>query len=167
VNIMRLLRHLFSTRASGRKAFPAHSLQAILKTIKHGESLHRAELRLMIEPALEFSDLLSGMQSRQRAHELFAQYRVWDTEENSGILLYLNLADHQLEIIADRGVGPLLTSLEWQHVSRIMTSGFAAGRFEESAVQAIEELNAMLHKVLPAREGVDNPNELPDRPLML
>lgn len=164
---MRLLRHLFTTRASARKAFPAHSLQAILKAIKHGESLHRAELRLVIEPALEFFDLLSGLKARQRAHELFAEYRVWDTEENSGILLYLNLADHQLEILADRGVGPLLTPLEWQHISRIMSSGFAAGRFEESTVQAIEELNALLHKVLPAREGEANPNELPDRPLML
>lgn len=138
----------------------------IQEVIRHGESLHRAEVKLIIEPALEVRDLLSGMTPRERARELFVQYRVWDTEENSGILLYLNLADRQLEIIADRGVARLLQASQWQQISRTMTSGFAAGRYEESAVQAIRQLNDLLQQVLPA-DGRDNRNELPDRPVIL
>ncbi len=163
---MRLFRHLFTTRGAGRRAFNSQSLKAIQEVIKQGESQHRAELRLMIEPGLSLWDLLSGTRPRQRARELFVHYRIWDTEENSGILLYLNLADRQLEIIADRGVARLLDAKQWQQISRTMTSGFAAGRYEESVVQAITELNALLQKVLPAGGG-SHRNELPDRPLIL
>lgn len=163
--LKRIFRHLTTTSAAGRRAFPPAGMEAIQAAIARGEKLHRAEIRLMVETSMDVGALLEGRSSRHRALELFSEYRIWDTEENSGILVYINLADHQVEIIADRGVNKLLDAAQWQQVCRTITAGFAAGRYDESVVEAIDSLNATLHPSLPA--GDDNPNELSNRPLML
>lgn len=165
--LKRLYRHLTTTGSAGRRAFPAAGMQAIQAAIAKGEQLHRAEIRLMVEPSMAFGDLLEGRTSRDRACDLFSEYTIWDTEENSGILVYINLADHQVEIIADRGVNSLLTASQWQQICRTITAGFAAGRYDESVIDAIGQLNQMLHAVLPAISGNDNPDELPNQPVML
>ncbi|MGZ3158881.1 MAG: TPM domain-containing protein [Burkholderiaceae bacterium] len=161
----RLMRHLTTTRATGRHTFPAHTLKAIQTAIAQGEAQHRAEIRLIVEPALTLRDVMSDLAPRERARELFAHHRIWDTEENCGILIYINLADHKVEIIADRAVGRALPATDWQAVCQTMTQGFARGDFHDSAVAALSELNALLKTHFPAN-GLPL-NELPNRPLVL
>jgi len=161
----RILRHLTRTRFSGRKGFPCDALRAIQQTIEFGEAEHRAEMRLIVEAALPFSDTLSGMSARDRAHELFSQYRIWDTEENSGILIYINLADHQVEIIADRGVARLISREQWQTVCAMMTAGFGEGTYQHGVINGLQYLNDLLQKYLP--ENQPQPDQLPNQPLIL
>lgn len=163
--ISRTLRHLFTTRIAGRRAFPNETLKAIQAAIASGESLHRAEMRLIVEPALTIHAALAGISSRERARELFSDYRIWDTEENCGILVYINLADHKVEIVADRGVGKLLPAKEWQAVCQTMTQGFARGAFHDSAIAGLTQLNDLLKTQFPAAGA--RPNELSNRPVVL
>src|SRR5690242_12534645 len=102
--LTRAIRHLTTTRAAGRRLFPTATLHAIRNTIADGERVHRAEVRVIVEAALDWEALLKDMSARDRASELFTLYRIWDTEENCGVLIYINLADHRVEIIADRGL---------------------------------------------------------------
>jgi uncharacterized membrane protein len=163
--LSRLLRHLATTSAAGRRIFPAHTLKAIQTAIAQGEAQHRAEIRVIIEPALPLRDVLTGAFSRERAQELFTHYRIWDTEENCGILIYINLADRKVEIIADRNVARTLTQADWQSVCHTMTQGFARGDFHDSAITALDQLNTLLKTHFPANGA--SLNELPNRPLML
>ncbi len=163
--LKRLLRHLSTTTWAGRRYFPAHTLKAIQASIAAGENLHRAEVRLIVEPALTLSAVLNGVSARVRARELFAQYGIWDTEENCGVLIYINLADHKVEIIADRMVGRAVSAQEWQSVCQFMTHGFALGEFHDTAVAALVQLNALLGSKMPASGRRDN--QLSDQPLIL
>ena len=161
----RIWRHLVTTSAGSRRAFPEAALDDIQKIIAKGETLHRAEVRLVIEPSLSIQDVLNGKTSRERALELFSQYGIWDTEENCGILIYIELADHQVEIVADRGVDRIISESEWQDVCQTMTTGFARDSYGDAVIAALEKLNALLHVRFPDDEsGV---NQLSDRPIML
>jgi len=164
-SLARLLRHLFTTAAAGRRLFPSATLKAIQAAIAQGEKLHRAEVRLIVEPAMPVADVFGGMSSRERARLLFSDYRIWDTEENCGVLVYVNLADHKVEIIADRAVGRAIAAADWQKVCRTMTAGFAAGNYHDSAIAALAQLNALLHAHFPS-DGA-TPNELSNRPLII
>ncbi len=161
----RALRHLTSTRFSGRKAFPCEALRAIQQTIEAGEAVHRAEIRLIVEAALSFSDIVAGISARNRAHELFSQYRIWDTEENCGILIYIDLADHQVEIVADRGIARLISEQQWQSVCRTMTEGFARSDYRDGVIAGLHHLNDLLQACLP--EGESQPDQLSNRPILL
>lgn len=163
--LSRFFRHLFTTRAAARKAFPAPVLRDIQGAIAAGEKLHRAQVRLIIEPALPMADLLQSLHSRARARELFTLYRVWDTEENCGVLVYINLADHKVEIIADRASGRALQPADWKEVCRIMTDGFARDAYGPSVLAALEKLNGLLQQHFPGHG--DSVNELSDRPLIV
>lgn len=163
--LKRLWRHLTTTRASGRQAFPRQALDDIQKTIAQGEDLHRAEVRVIIEPALPLGEILDGIHPRARARQLFSDYRLWDTEENSGVLIYLDLADHQVEIVADRGVGRLVQAAEWQSICDAMIRELQRGAYREGAIAALEQLNALLHSKLPANG--QRPNQLSDKPIIL
>lgn len=161
----RLIRHLRNTSTTGRRLFPASTLKAIEEAIAAGEKVHRAEMRLVVEPALQPGQVWQGMTARERARELFTLYRIWDTEENCGILIYVNLADHKVEIIADRGVSGVLGKHEWQEICHTMTRGFAQGDFHGSTLAALEQLNGLLQARFPAdgRAG----RELSNRPLII
>lgn len=167
--IARAFRHLFTTTSAGRRAFPQATLTAIQSAIAAGELAHRAEVRFIVEPALSFGDAWEGLSSRDRARELFAQYGVWDTEENVGVLVYVNLADHKVEIVTDRGIGKVIAAGEWQSVCRTMTEGFKQGRFHDSTLAALERLNGLLVERLPARtgDGQADSDELPNQPIIL
>jgi uncharacterized membrane protein len=162
----RLWRHLSTTRVSGRRTFPAHTLKAIQAAIAQGEAQHRAEIRLIVEPFLPFHEVLAGTSARQRARELFSFHGIWDTEENCGILIYINLADHKVEIIADRAANRALGANDWQAVCRTMTEGFARGDFHDSAINALSQLNALLKTNFPANES-SHVNELSNRPIVM
>lgn len=162
--LKRLWRHLITTTRDGRKTFPPSALQAIQAVIAKGETLHRAEVRLVIEPSLSLADVFDKTTARERARELFAEYRIWDTEENCGILIYVNLADHQVEIVSDRAVGRALNPQDWQAVCHTMTAGFARGDYQGSVTTALEHLNRILHERFPDRGGA---NELSNQPIVL
>lgn len=163
--IKRLFRHLCTTSAAGRRAFPEATLQSIEQAIDEGETRHRAEVRMIVEPALGMLAVLQRVTARQRARDLFAHYRVWDTEENCGVLVYVNLADHKVEIVADRGVGRVIAAGQWQAICRTMTQGFAQGEFHDSVLAALRQLNSLLQHHYP--DDGSQRNELPDRPVML
>jgi uncharacterized membrane protein len=161
----RLVKHFCTTTAAGRRAFPASTLKAIEDAIEEGEKHHRAEVRVIVEPALSAQTVLNGMTPRERARELFAQYGVWDTEENCGVLVYVNLADHQVEIVADRGVGRVIAAQDWQAVCRTMTQGFARGDYHNSTLAALAQINALLQEHYPDDGSMRN--QLSDQPVML
>jgi uncharacterized membrane protein len=164
--LARLIKHLGTTAAAGRKMFPAATLKAIESAIAEGEQQHRAEIRVIIEPALSPREVLQHTSSRQRALDLFAAHRIWDTEENCGVLIYINLADHKVEIVTDRGIGRLLDAQVWQRLCQAMTQGFAKGAFHDSTLAALADMNTLLQQHLPAN-GATRSNQLPDRPLMI
>ena len=161
----RALKHLRGTPATVRQAFPAAALKAIEAAIADGEAIHRAEVRLIVEAALTPGMAYQGVTNRERARELFAQYGVWDTEDNCGVLIYINLAEHQVDIVADRHVGRRITPEQWQAICRTMTAGFAQGNYHDSTVQALGELNSLLQHHFPATG--ERSNQLPNEPILL
>jgi uncharacterized membrane protein YgcG len=164
-NLSRLFKHLTTTTGFGRRAFPEETLKAIEDAIAEGEKRHRAEVRLIVEPALGALAVMNGQMPRERARELFVQYGVWDTEENCGVLVYINLADHQVEIVADRGIGRTVAAQDWQAICRTMTQGFARGDYHNSTLAALAQLNALLEEHYPDDGSAHN--ELANRPVML
>jgi uncharacterized membrane protein len=163
--IRRGLRHALSTRTEAARAFPPATLDAITRAITAGEQTHRGEVRVIVEKSLPFSAIRAGLTNRQRALALFADHGVWDTDEHCGVLVYINLADRKVDIVADRGIARKIAAPEWQAICDTMTQGFAQGRYEEATLAALERINALLARHFPA-DG-PRPNELPDHPLML
>jgi len=163
--IRRAWRHLNSSSGDARRAFPEATLAAISEAITAGEQTHRGEVRLIVEKALPFDEAWDGVTNRERALALFADYGVWDTEDNCGVLIYINLAEHKVDIVADRGIDRKIGGATWQGVCRTMTEGFREGRFHDATLAAIEQVNALLREHFPANGS--RANELPDRPLML
>lgn len=161
----RAWRHLMSSSADAKRAFPEATLSAIGEAITAGEQTHRGEVRVIVEKGLSFDDAWDGVTNRQRALALFADYGVWDTEDNCGVLIYINLAEHKVDIVADRGIDRRIDSATWQAVCRTMTEGFRKGQFHDATLAAIEQVNALLREHFPANGA--RPNELPDKPLML
>lgn len=161
----RLWRHLRTTDGAARRAFPLASLQAIEAAIAEGESRHRGEVLLIVEPSLDWQQVWNGVAPRERARELFALHGIWDTEDNCGVLIYVNLADHQVEIVADRGIGRVIPAHDWQTLCKTMTDGFARGAFHESVLAAVHRLNDLLHEHYP--DDGSQHNQLSNRPLVI
>lgn len=163
--LKRAWRHWRTTAAVGRRAFPSAALEKIGAAITAGEQRHRGELRLIVENAMPSDAIWSDMSNRQRAIALFAEYGVWDTEDNCGVLVYVNLAEHKVDIVVDRGIGRKIDAATWQDVCRAMTQGFARGEFERSTLAAVEHINTLLISQFPATGA--RANELPDHPIVL
>lgn len=163
--LRRALRHLFSTRNEAERAFPPDALTAITEAITAGEQMHRGEVRLIVEKGLPLALAWAGVTNRQRAVALFADYGIWDTEDNCGVLIYVNLADRKVDIVADRGIDRKIARATWQGVCDTMTRGFGHGEFQAATLAAIAQVNQLLREHFPS--GGARPNELPDRPLML
>ncbi|MBK8323156.1 MAG: TPM domain-containing protein [Betaproteobacteria bacterium] len=161
----RFWRHIAMTPWKAAQAFPESALEAIGRRVGEHEKRHRGEVRFVVEAELTTAQLWSNLTSRARAIEVFSGLRVWDTEENTGVLVYVLLADHKVEIVADRGVGARVSPAEWQGICRAMQESFRAGRFEEGALEGVTAISLKLEEHFPAREA--NENELPDRPLMI
>lgn len=161
----RIFRHLVTTSAAARRLFPPAKLDAIQNAIAEGETLHRAEVRLIIEPSLPIQSVLNGTTPRERALELFSTYRIWDTEENCGILIYIELADHDVEIVGDRAVNRIIDNIEWEDICRTMTTGFANNVYGDSVIAAVKKLNGLLHSRFPDDDS--RRNQLSDQPILL
>ncbi|MEO7403172.1 MAG: TPM domain-containing protein [Burkholderiales bacterium] len=162
---MRLFRHLVCDWWSVRSRFPQATLARIESKIGEQEARHDGELRFAVEAALPVRDLLHGMSSRERAIEIFTRLHVWDTEHNSGVLFYVLLADKRIEIVADRGIDQRVGKAAWDVICGEVDRAFAAGRFEEGALLGLQAVSDLLATHFPPRS--DNPNELPNRPVVL
>lgn len=161
----RILRHLVLPHWWAMRAFPKPALAAIGRAVAASETGHRGELRFVVEANLPLADLWQNPSPRTRAVELFSQLRVWDTADNSGVLIYVQLLDRRVEIVADRGIDARVGQEFWDAVCRRMEAAFQAGRFERGAMEALDAITAELTRQFPARGR--NPNELPDAPLTL
>ena len=165
VNFKRWLKHLFMPPWAWRRAFPQATLDAIEAAIRESETRHGGEIRFAIENSLPASWVWRGMTGRKRAIEVFSFLRVWDTEHNSGVLVYLLVADHDIEIIADRGIAARVDPAAWGPVARSMEEAFRLGAFAEGVLEGIRQISTLLAAHFPP--GKRNPDELPDRPVIV
>jgi len=162
----RFIRHAATTQWHTRMLFPSATLDAIEQAIAAVERAHAGEIRFAIETALSPSHVLNAMASRARALEVFGYLRVWDTEHNNGVLIYVLMADHSVEIIADRGLRGKVSPAEWEAVCRLMEEHFRAGRFQAGSIAGVEAIGDLLARHFPKAPGQTR-NELPDRPTLL
>jgi uncharacterized membrane protein len=162
---MRFLRHLFSPFWILRWRYQPALLAQIEQRIGEIERLHPGELRFAVEHALEVGDLLSGLTPRARALELFGLLRVWDTEHNNGVLIYVLHAERAVEIVADRGLARCVPQADWDALCRRAEVEFRTGRCAEGALVAINGAAQLLERHFPVHSG--GRNELPDQPLLL
>lgn len=159
------IRHMFTPPWAVCRTFPKLALQAIEAAIRASETSHDGEICFAVEAHLTPRDLWRGLSPRQRAIEVFSNLRVWDTEHNSGVLIYLLLADRDVEIVADRGIGARVPPTTWQAICRRMEHAFREGRFEEGVLCGIQEIGTLLAAHFPASQ--ENPDELPNPPVIL
>ncbi|MBS4003030.1 MULTISPECIES: TPM domain-containing protein [unclassified Afipia] len=165
MGIKRIGKHLLLNRWRVRRAFPRQALANIEKAIKASEATHAGQIRFVVEGALDGAPLFKDQPARERAIDVFAQLRLWDTVNNNGILIYLLLADRDVEIVADRGISQKVQQAEWEKICRVMEAEFRAKNFEGGVLKGISAVTKLLAKHFPAsgRHG----NELPDRPVVL
>lgn len=165
MKLSRVFRHLLLPDWWQRRVFSRSDVAMIGEAIGACEKGHRGELRFVVEATMPLSALRSDQSPRARAVDLFSSLRVWDTAENSGILIYLQLVDRRVEILADRGIAARVPQSEWDAICRGMEQSFREGQWRQGAVQAVTRAGELLASHFPARD--DNPNELPDQPLVL
>jgi uncharacterized membrane protein len=168
MTLARCWRHLTTPRARVSRAFPAATLTAIEHAISASERSHSAEIRCVLEPALNLSALQAGMTPRVRALELFASLAVWDTARNNGVLVYILFADHAIEIVADRGFTGRVDGAEWREICAAAEAAFARGEFAAGSLALVERVGALAASHFPADPAAPaNVDELPDSPLLL
>lgn len=165
MNLKRIIRHLWTDRWTVRRAFPAHAMQAIETAIRQAEAGHQGQIRFAVETALDWGALLKDQAARERAIEVFSLLRVWDTAQNNGVLIYLLFADHDVEIVADRGIDSHVGRQGWETICQDMESAFKHKRFEAGVIGGIRAISEHLARHYPG-QGVQA-NELPDRPIHL
>lgn len=165
MDVPRIFRHLVAPQWVVRRAFPPPVLARIEAAVTASEATHRGELRFVVEGSLDLMPLLKGLTPRERALQVFSELRVWDTEENTGVLVYVQLIDHDIEIVADRGISARVAQSEWDKVCQRMEEAFQVGRYEHGLLSGIERVTALLAQHFPALAV--NPDELPDKPVTL
>lgn len=165
VNIKRWLCHVFMPPWRWRVLFPRKVLIDIEKAIKNSEHQHSGELRFAIENTLPLGKVWHGMSAGQRAVEVFSNLRVWDTEANSGVLIYLLLADREVHIVADRGIIKRVAQGEWDAIAEAMQKEFQRGDFLRGSLHGIERITLLLVTHFPP--GADDRNELSNKPVIV
>lgn len=165
MDIKRITKHLLLTHWQVNRAFPSGTLVAIDRAIKASEAVHAGQVRFAVEGALEGASLFRGRTARERAIEVFSQLRVWDTEHNNGVLIYLLLADRDVEIVADRGIHAKVGTRGWENICGKMETAFRQKNYEAGAVGGIEEVTQHLMKHFPASSA--GQNELSDKPVVM
>ena len=164
--LLRLLNHSRFDVHDAERALGAAGLQRTLARVAASEQRHSGEIRVCIEARLPVSYLWRGAAVRERALAMFGKLRVWDTEHNNGVLIYLLLAERAIEIVADRGLAQRADASHWQGIAAKMREAFQAGRFEDGLAQAIAAVDALLFQHFALALGEASPNELPDSPAL-
>jgi uncharacterized membrane protein len=165
MSLGRAFRHLFASRWRTRRRFSDAVDAAIEQAIRAAETRTSGEIRFVIETGLDPAAALRGFPPRERALEVFAQFRVWDTELRNGVLIYVLVADRDVEIIADRGAAAVIPAAGWEAAAKTMEEHFRAGRFRDGAIAGVEAVAKLLEKHFPARAV--NRDELPNQPSLL
>ena len=166
----RVLRHRSLDLRDTQRAIPPDMVERLMARVAASEQRHTGEIRICVEASLPSSYLWRGASARERAVMMFSKLRVWDTARNNGVLVYLMLADHAIELVADRGIAAHVPDRHWQDMVARMAGAFRDGRYEDGLTQALEEVSAVLVEHFPAVDATGapqaNPNELPDAPLL-
>jgi len=165
VKVKRWFKHVFMPPWAWRRAFPQATLDAIEAAIRASESTHGGEIRFVVENSLPASWVWRGRSARDRATHIFTHLRMWDTEHNSGVLVYLLLTDRNIEIVADRGIAARVDASAWEAVARSMEAAFRQGEFARGALEGIRQISVLLAAHFPP--GKHNPDELPDQPVIV
>lgn len=166
MTLTRILRHLLTSQLAIRRKFPAASLTAIEHAIQQSEMQHGGEICFAVEAALNTTALLRNQTARERALEVFSQLRIWDTEHNNGVLIYLLLADRDVEIIVDRGIHAKVAGNEWETICRAMESAFRQQQFETGVIEGIHNISRHLQKHFPHHLGNEK-NEITNKPVII
>jgi uncharacterized membrane protein len=164
--LQRLRLNLFGGWFQLRRRFPSELLDEMTKAIAAGEQTHLGEVCFAVESRLDPLAVWGGLDARHRAGQVFSQLRVWDTEQNCGVLIYLLMAEHRIEIVADRGIARRVTQDEWSAICAGMQRYFALGQWREGCLDGIASAQRLLQQHFPG-DGQPRPDELPDRPFLL
>ena len=164
---LRFVRHRWHDVRDARRAVGDAGLQALRQRVVESERAHTGEIRICIEAGLPASYLWRRARARERAVTLFGKLRVWDTHDNNGVLIYLLMADHRIEIVADRGLNARVPQADWDALAGRMATAFRDGRFADGLAAAVDEVHALLVAHFPATPGAANVNELPDAVVLL
>jgi len=165
MSIKRIGRHLLQHRWRERREFPPKVLAAIEAAIKAGEATHAGQVRFVVEGALDGAPLFRNQSARERALDVFSHLRIWDTAHNNGVLIYLLLADRDVEIVADRGIDAHVGSAGWEKICVEMETEFRTGQFEQGVIKGIEAVSRQLAAHFPPTGA--GRNELPDAPVVI
>lgn len=165
MHFTRFIRHLFTPPILTRTRFGPEVAAGISAAIRAAEERSSGEVRFAIETGLGIPELWSGLTPRERALQVFSQLAVWNTELRNGVLIYVLVADRDVEIVADRGAAARVDPADWEGVSRLMEDHFRAGRFREGAIAGVEAVGKLLEQQFPA--GTANRDELPNQPTLL
>ena len=165
MGIGRIGKHLLHHRWWQRRYFPPTVLAAIEAAIKAGEAAHAGQVRFVVEGALDGAPLFRGQSARERALDIFSQLRIWDTAHNNGVLIYLLLADRDVEIVADRGIDAKVGAAGWEKICAAMEVDFRAGNFERGVIKGIAAVSREMAVHFPRSSG--GINELPDAPVVI
>ena len=165
MGIKRIGKHLIEHHWRGRRIFPQAALDLIEQAIKVGEATHSGQVRFVVEGSLDGKPLFSGQSARERALDIFSHLRIWDTAHNNGVLIYLLLADRDVEIVADRGIDAKVGAAGWDKICKAMESDFKRGNFSGGVIRGIQAVSQQLATYFP-RHGA-GPNELPDKPIVM
>lgn len=164
-SVSRIFRHCMTSPLRLKRAFPAGSLDKIEAAIAAAEKQHSGEIRFAVEAALDFGPLFAAVSARQRALDVFSTLKVWDTEQNNGVLVYVLLADRDVEIVADRGFNQRVDAQTWQGICAEIEKAFANGDFEAGALAGIARVSDVIRQHFPRRDN--DLNELANRPTLL
>ncbi|MDF0521679.1 TPM domain-containing protein [Bradyrhizobium yuanmingense] len=165
MSIKRIARHLVQHHWRAKQIFPQAVLDRIEQAIKRAEATHSGQVRFVVEGALDGGPLFRNQPARARALDVFSHLRIWDTAHNNGVLIYLLLADRDVEIIADRGIDAKVGAEGWETICRAMEAEFRSGRFERGVISGIEAVSREMAKHFP-KQG-PHANELPDAPVVM
>jgi uncharacterized membrane protein len=165
MDVKRVIRHLFLSRWHVNAAFSSRTLHAIEKAVQESHRGHIGQVRFVVEGALHINALVKGVSARERAIDVFSELRVWDTEHNNGVLIYLLLADRDVEIVADRGVHARVHAEEWEAICHCMEAEFRRARYESGVLQGVEQVSALLKRHFPVQQ--EGRSELPSKPAVL
>ena len=163
---LRILKHRWLDERDSARALPEAALRRIEARVAASETAHSGEIRICVEAGLPLSYLWHDLQARDRAITMFGKLRVWDSEHNNGVLIYLLLAEHAIEIVADRGLNRHVNPQQWQALIEPMREAFRAGRFEAGLTEAVDAIDRLLLAHFALGEAQANPDELPNRPYL-